>query len=736
MVSSKFAKLASAAIFFCGITVQVWSKGAVTPNPAETEAPGTTQLYGKVHALGSPDGVSGATIGIQGWTIYSDSNGFYGLKLSAGTWALRVSAVGFVPLSKTVKISAGKRELLDIGLNPVSFQSEEVTILAHRERPQAIQASINQAEIKEIPGTFGDPVRAVQILPGVGIPNDFSGQLLVQGAGPGDNLYLMDNLPWPIPFHFGALVSTVSPELLDKVDLYEAGYGARWGGSLACVLDAKTVAPHADRLHAEADISILMSSVVVDGPLGVGDATFAVTGRRSYIDVIGGLVKISPLPVFWDSQAVLNFSLGPHDHFHALAMASDDAYDVTLNAKADGGFSGTVHDNQDFQSGGVSWTNSSLSNFVSTLTPYVYHTDSILTFDAVGTKIYRTTYGVKEDGVWTAGKWFGLGHEVGVGGNLELSDYTFEGYYPRVVPSGTSFTDLTSLVSTLSTVRAQGLNSYAYLLDRIQWNDRWALTLGMHYDTSSLVSQGSLGPRASLEWRIDPKDKWTAVWGLYDQPPVAVDVNPQYGNPGLQPEDAEHIAMSFERTFGGGLSGKADAYYKTLEKMVVLDPANPNLYDNGGIGDSKGLDFYLKEDLGERFFGWISYSLSKSERLNLPNEAWGLYEYDQPDIVNLIASYSPTARWTVGERLRYNSGNLVQPAGSNYYSQRLPHYFCLDLRVDRTWLFQEWTLKAYVELYNALNRKNIAQEVTNSQGQTDSIPDFPRLPVIGVEAKY
>lgn len=715
-------------------------------SPAAQAAADWAQISGRVHVQGAPDPLPGVLVQSGGLSVLSGAGGAYLLSASAGTWVLHAGADGFAPLTRTVTLKPGERRVLNLGLVPVSFVGAQVEVHAHRDPPQAIQATVTQAQIKEIPGTFGDAVRSVQVLPGVGIPNDFSGQILVQGAGPGDNLYLVDNLPWPIPFHFGGLVSTVSPDLLDKVDLYEAGYGARWDGSLASVLDAKTVSPPSDRLHVDADVSILWSSVVLDGPLGLGDATFALTGRRSYFDLVGGLVKISPLPVFWDSQGVLDFTLGRHNHFHALAMSSDDSFDVTVNPSpssssnsnsSNDGFSGTIVDNQDFQSGGLSWINTSLENVTSTFTPYAYHTDSILTIDNLGTKTFQTTFGVKEEGTWTPGAWHGMEHTVGIGGAAEVSNYSFNGYFPRITSTGqVSFAALTSMAATASAVTIQGQDGYAYLMDRVQLDRQWAMTLGLHYGTSSLVAQGMLGPRASLEWRPLASDKLTAAWGLYDQVPVAIDVNPQYGNPGLQPENAEHVALSYEHSFRPDLSVKVDGYYKTLTSLVEKDPSNPLLYDNLGAGDSKGLDFYLKEDLGERLFGWISYSLSKSERLNLPSQAWGSYEYDQPNIVNIIGSWSPRGAWTFGLRERYASGNLVQPEGSPYYSQRLRDYSALDLRVERTWRTQMLTLKAYVELLNALDRKNIAMEVTNSQGQTDSIPDLPRLPLAGLEIKY
>ena len=66
------------------------------------------------------------------------------------------------------------------------------------------------------------------------------------------------------------------------------------------------------------------------------------------------------------------------------------------------------------------------------------------------------------------------------------------------------------------------------------------------------------------------------------------------------------------------------------------------------VGDVKGVDLYLKEDLGDRFFGWITYSLSKSERQHLPSDSWSLYQYDQPNIVNLVASYGINTNWILG----------------------------------------------------------------------------------------
>jgi hypothetical protein len=714
------------------------------PSPLTQEAqPGVT-LSGRVHAMGSPDPIAGALVTVQGLTgaALSDTKGAYSLAGAAGTWHVSAQADGYAALSKTVQLAPGQHRILDLALKPEAILMEDYVVKGHRIQSAAIQATVSQAEIKEIPGTFGDALRAVQTMPGVALPNDFSGQILVQGAGPSDNLYLIDSIPWPIPFHFGGIVSTVAPDLLNSVDLYEAGYGPQWGGSLAAVLDAKTKAPASDRVHVDADVDILEATGSVEGPVGLGDATFSLSGRRSYFELIGAIGHISPVPSYWDGGGALDFSLNHANHFKLLILASDDQLSDTLSSDSSGDF--TIHYNQGYETGGFSWVNSSCDNFQSSFTPYASHTDLSTNFDIGNYQIvddtYHTSVGIKEEAVWKPGTWMGLGQEVAFGGAAEESDYTFEGLFPRVTStasSGGGFSSLTDTPALASTVDSQGLNSYAYLQDRLHLGSQWSLALGLHYDSTSYVSRGLYGPRVALEWQPDKDTKATAAWGQYDQAPSPLNVNPQFGNPGLELEQAQHVALSLEHYFNPSLLGRADVYYKTLYDLVVSDPSNPSLYDNQGQGDVKGLDLYLKEDLGDRFFGWITYSLSKSERLALPSDTWSLYQYDQPNIVNVVASYALNSNWILGAKLRYNSGPLIQPPGSSVYSQRLADYMRLDLRADRTIRFQTWSLKYYLEVINVTNRANPAMEFTNSSnGQTTTVDDLPRLPDVGLELKY
>ena len=735
----RFSLVSAPALVF--LAVLTLPPGARAAGEASASSP-TARVTGRVHALGSPDPVLGAVVRLEGTQAFATTgeDGRYALEGRAGIWDLVFSAQGFAPVKRSVVLAPGQRRVLDVAMDPSSFQAPAVTVRGRREAPQAVQASVSRRQIKEIPGTFGDALRAAQTLPGVAMPDDYSGQLLVQGAGPSDNLYLIDNLPWPIPFHFGGIVSTVDPNLLDSVNLYEAGYGARWGGSLASVLDARTRAPDSDRVHLDADLSFLGADASVEGPTGWGNSTFSLEGRRSLLEALSRLVPFSPVPYYWDGGGSFNFSPGPHDQVQVLALASRDSLainttDTSLSATAG---STTIRDDTGYQVLGVNWVDDRLPGITSTFTPYVERVDSLFSFGSFSDDTTRTTLGLKEEADWRAGTWLGMDHQVSFGGDLESSSYAFYGYFPRVTAtSGVTFSDLTNMAATASTVTASTLAGYAYLQDRARVLPGWTLTLGLHYDKGSTVAGDALEPRASLDWDFDPATRWTLAWGLYAQAPGPMQVNPQYGNPGLSYQWARHVVLGLEKSFGLGLSGKADVYYKTLGGLVVRDPANPGLYDNAGIGDARGLDLSLKEEMGERFFGWISYSLSKSERNNPLSQGWTPYAYDQPDILNVVASYSPDPGWTLGAKLRYNSGPLIEPPGTNQYTRRLDDYLRLDVQADHTWRFNTWSLRLYGGVLNLLNRANPSGEYTNAlTGQTETTYDLPRLPNLGLEATY
>ena len=64
----------------------------------------------------------------------------------------------------------------------------------------------------------------------------------------------------------------------------------------------------------------------------------------------------------------------------------------------------------------------------------------------------------------------------------------------------------------------------------------------------------------------------------------------------------------------------------------------------------------LRQELLHGFFGWITYSLTRSERRDHPDTAWRLFDFDQTQALGVVASYQLGHGWEVGARFRYTTG--------------------------------------------------------------------------------
>ena len=74
----------------------------------------------------------------------------------------------------------------------------------------------------------------------------------------------------------------------------------------------------------------------------------------------------------------------------------------------------------------------------------------------------------------------------------------------------------------------------------------------------------------------------------------------------------------------------------TSEDIAVRSPVPSPLIAQAllasGIGRSRGIQFLLRKQIGKRFFGWITYTLSKSERATSEGAPYYPYDFDQTHV--------------------------------------------------------------------------------------------------------
>src|SRR6185503_20036442 len=209
----------------------------------------------------------------------------------------------------------------------------ETRVRAKAEHPEETKQTLTKAELTTVPGTVGDPLRVIQNLPGVARAPFGLGLLVVRGASPADTGVFIGGEPIPILYHFLAGPSVFTPNLIEKIDFYPGGFGARYGRFSGGAVDVTIKGDVGKTLHGAADVNLRDSSAFVEGPLGGWRTSFA--ARRSYIDSILPLIiqpKIGStfvtfVPVYWDYQARAEKDLS-HGRFSLTAFGSSDSLEV------------------------------------------------------------------------------------------------------------------------------------------------------------------------------------------------------------------------------------------------------------------------------------------------------------------------------------------------------------------------------------------------------------------------
>ena len=230
--------------------------------------------------------------------------------------------------------------------------------------------------------------------------------------------------------------------------------------------------------------------------------------------------------------------------------------------------------------------------------------------------------------------------------------------------------------------------------------------------------------------------------------------------------------LGWEQQFGEAVSADAAVFYKDLDDLIVQNSAFTDLqsqfYTNDGIGRIYGAEFMLRHALVDRFFGWVSYTVSRSERNDRPGEAvdvddfadptqapdsnWYLFDYDQTHIVVALAGYRLPRDFEISAKVQHVTGNPYTPYAGGVYDidqdfyfafqsanrngERLPPFFALDARVDKLFTFKNWQLELYLDLLNAVRGQNPEFQLYNyDYTESTYIRGLPFIPSPGFEAR-
>lgn len=709
--------------------------------------------------------------------VVTDSDGRFQLAdLVPGDYRVALRGPGIQPSETRETVRALHRKLVTyyVPRREVPF---EAVVSAEPLRREVSEQVLGASEMKRIPGTQNDAVKAVQNLPGVARAPGTGGQLVIWGAAPRETGVYADGMMIPAVFHVGGLRSTINAEFVSELSFKPGAYGADFGRSLGGIVDIKLRSPKSDRVHGSVTLDLIDGSVTIEGPI-TKDLHAAAGARVSWISAFLPLFSVSSYqlaPFYWDYQVALRYRPSSRDDLDLFVLGSSDRLSIR-SEDPDPVVSLALDTRTYFSRVFVRWIHRFSPQSSLTVLPFLGGSTARATTGESGlggiplsSDSVTFDYGLRAELQHRLARFLHVSVGLDLFGYRSTFDVLTTPQLAALLADGSS--DRPADASAQPIVAAlrestvlNDLNTAPYAIARFElWNGR--LILSPQLRLSIGYQQAYDGARTSLSVAPEPRlfvscqllPRWLRLKlgiGAFSHTPAVREVSQAYGNPLLQLQHGTVYVAGLESEPTATLSVQGQFFFRDLRSLVVPDPVS--IYSNDGLGRTLGADLLIRQRLWRGLFGWVAYTVSRSERRDGPGQPWRTFQFDQTHILTLIASYKlPWSRLglEVGVRFRYVTGNPTTPvtgalrdlstqswtpAQGPLYSDRLPDFHQLDLRIDKTWIFNRWKLGMYLDLQNLYNRVNTDQLVYGGRQLSQSAPvaSLPFFPNLGARAEF
>lgn len=764
--------------------------------PLLTWSQTTISLSGYIRDMESGETLISAAVSVpelqQG--TFTNDFGYFSLSLPEREDSIQVmfSYSGYVKEARM--ILPNRDQVIEINMGYQSLDEVVISASSVAEQVNSSQMSVERVSMREakaLPAFLGevDIIKTLQLKPGVSTGSEGSSGIFVRGGSADQNLVLLDNTVLYNPNHLFGFFSTFNSDAVKDVQLYKGGFPAQYGGRLSSVIDVKMNEGNRRKLSGAGGLGLISSRLTLEGPIVKDKASFVVSGRRTYADIITSAVNRAnednpdffqiPDYFFYDLNAKVNYELGPNDQIFLSGYFGRDRFlfdDDDFNFNFDwGNTNGTLRWNHLF--------NQNLFMNVSAFyTDYEYvikNQFDIFSFE-LGSKI--TDWGGRTDFTWTPNNSHtvkfgasGIYHTFNVGRlNAGASDSTFN------FGAGDTY---------------YGTELGAYISDDWEVNDRITLNFGVRVSGFAADSTfyGNIEPRFASKFTIGKNASLKFSYArmaqylhLVANSGTSLPTDVWYpSTQGVQPQLSDQLALGVTIGLGENYLFSNEVYYKWLHNQIDFrDGANLFVNDDlesefvFGEGWAYGNEFYIEKTQG-KLTGWIGYTLAWSWRRfdgtwrtgeviseDAINDGERLHpRNDTRHTINVVGIYQINERLSASAAWTYLSGTLTTPplgflwnlgpdfltgsgtdfpVGTPLYgdrnSLRVPAYHRLDLgfviKFAPKWGESDITISAY----NAYNRRNVYfilfDRDDSGRNKAEQVSLFPIIPSVTYNFKF
>ena len=173
----------------------------------------------------------------------------------AGEYTILVKSGGLKVLK--IKMKINKDIIRDFHLSPIRVKGDTLTIYGKRDIQKLSRHTMTVQDLKSVPGSFGDAINALTVLPGVIRAGGFFGPLVIRGSDRTTHKYLIDDIPVYSPMHYGGLHAIINNNIMKEIDLYASAFPAQFGSATAAVIDINTL-DEVEEFDGYTDIGLLL----------------------------------------------------------------------------------------------------------------------------------------------------------------------------------------------------------------------------------------------------------------------------------------------------------------------------------------------------------------------------------------------------------------------------------------------------------------------------------------------
>lgn len=647
---------------------------------------------------------------------------------------------------------------------PEPEEEVEFSASATVDRPprEVTRRTLSQDELLSVAGTRGDPLRAIEILPGVARPAFGSGDLIIRGSSPDDSQVFLDGTPVPLLYHFGGLTSFMNGQLIEQIDFYPGNYAVRNGRFIGGIVEVAARDVQPEDFRGVLDVNLIDGSIYGEAPL-TDRIAMAVAFRRSTIDTWFGAVmsgaddvSLVAAPVYYDYQLMFVARPSSRDTVRLLTYGSNDRLELLFDepSDTDPSFRGGLSNATRFNHVDLAWERRLEGGAEQELR--LAFAPSRVAFD-FGPDVHMDfrTYGIIGRAEWR--KPFGDHFTLTAGLDLQFLpfDVTYRGPFPEQEEGQPVFDPIATQDGVDISVVATAYRPAAYVEAAIDM-DPVRLVLGLRADYYSDLEALSIDPRAVAIFAVADGTRLKAGVGLFSQAPQLNESSPQIGNPALDPIRALHLSAGVEQDLAPGIEVGLEGFYKSLwDRAVSTQGSVAPFFESVGTGRIHGLEVSARVEpraFDGRFFGFFSYTLSRSERLDGPGETWRAFDHDQTHIMNASATWRLPRGWQLGTTFRLSSGSPTTELVAGVYdidsdtyravpgavnAQREELFHRIDLRVEKTWTFDaDGRLTFYLDVQNLYNNRSQEAEGYNYDfSESEPVLGLPIIPSLGLRGE-